>query len=76
MKSKTETIDVTPEWVGLVPLFVEWIRNGKTSQRQLAITEITKIATLADIVNKHKKHGGLHCDCGTTLELDKPQSKS
>ena len=74
MKTKTETIDITPAWVGLVPLFVEWIETGTASQKMLAINEITKIATLADIIKEHKNHGGLHCDCGITLELDEPKT--
>ncbi len=67
-------IDITPEWVSLVGLFADWIQHGSRRQRKLAIEEITKIATLADIINEHKNHGGLKCGCGVTLETSKPQS--
>lgn len=68
-KKKHETIDITPQWKSLVPLFVIWLESGTTSQRKCAREHIEQLATLADILLEHHKHGGLTCKCGKQFEL-------
>jgi len=47
------TIDITPRWENLVPLFVDWISTGAKSQRQTAIGHIEQMAKICDIVKDH-----------------------
>ncbi len=66
---KVGTIDCTPKWEGLVPLFVEWIRTGKESQRKHAVEEFVRIAKILDVLMEHRKHGNLSCPCGEEFKL-------
>lgn len=69
MNEQVEKIDMTPTWESLHPLFLRWIRSGKREQRKIAEEHFMQLCKLADIINEHKKHGGLNCSCGTILEL-------
>ena len=45
---KAQFIDLTPTWVGLVPLLVTLIENGDAQGRRTAIEEMTRMAAAAD----------------------------
>lgn len=68
-KEKTITIDCTPKWENLVPLFISWLQSGEPSQKKHAREEITRLAVIADTFQEHNKHGGLTCKCGETFNL-------
>ena len=46
-----KTIDVTPKWVALYPLYAEWIDSGTKEQKQLVKDELLKLCKVADAVN-------------------------
>jgi hypothetical protein len=69
MANPKKTIDLTPKWENLVTLFVCWLESGTKSQKQTAITEIRRLATIADALQKHKNCGKLRCDCGQTFSF-------
>lgn len=50
------TIDVTPKWVALYPVYAEWIDSGTKEQKQLVKDELLKLCKVADAVNA--KSGG------------------
>lgn len=52
MKEKTKTINVTPSWKSLYPLFKEWIMTGQKSQKEHVCEELKKLCELADIYNQ------------------------
>lgn len=54
---KRETIDITPRWMGLFPMFRDWIWSGTDSQKEAVIEELEKLCNLADIINDAKKEG-------------------
>ena len=68
-KMAKHTIDCTPKWKNLVPLFISWLQSGEPSQKNLARDEITRLAVIADTFKEHSKHGGLTCKCGETFDL-------
>ncbi len=47
-KPSPRTIDVTPSWSDLVPAFVMLIENGTAEGRTTAISEIRRMAAIAD----------------------------
>jgi len=49
------TIDATPTWVSLIPVFVAVIENGSAEGRKIAIEELTRLAKFADEVNAREK---------------------
>jgi len=51
-KTKTETIDITPTWNGLYPIFCEWIDRGSSKQKQLLKDELKKLVKIADEHNR------------------------
>lgn len=51
-KIPVETIDVTPKWEGLYPLFVEWIDSGTSEQKQYVKEELLKLCKSTDEYNK------------------------
>lgn len=54
--SKTETIDMTPTWEGLLPLFLLTVVNkGAVFMEDDAVVELRKMARAADKWNKHCK---------------------
>jgi hypothetical protein len=48
MNDTPRTIDVTPTWSGLVHAFVALIENGTAEGRATAISEIRRMAAIAD----------------------------
>lgn len=50
MKTQIGTINITPKWVNLYPLFKEWILHGKPSQKDLALSEFKRLCEFADKV--------------------------
>ena len=73
MKEKVKMIDLTPKWVSLVPLFVQWIVDGGPA-RDTAFESLKQMAEICDTFAKHKKHGGLTCKCGDNFDLS-PESE-
>lgn len=49
------TIDITPQWKNLVPLFISWLQTGTESQRQTAKEHIEQMAEIADIVKDNRE---------------------
>jgi len=43
------TIDATPTWEGILPLYIQGIESGSFESRRAAIEELTRMARLADI---------------------------
>lgn len=57
MKQKINKIDVEPKWVNLVPLFIDWIKNGTNEQRTIATSELNKMAVACDKIRALQKKG-------------------
>ncbi len=53
---KTEIISIEPKWTNLMPLFFDWIRFGKKSQRETAQDEIKKLAKMIDFIKQAEKN--------------------
>lgn len=51
MKKKVRTIDATPKWMTLYPIFEEWILRGNESQRKHVCSELKKLCKAADNSN-------------------------
>ena len=49
---KVKTVDCTPDWVGLVPLFIDWIQNGNQQQYEEAQRSIMQMAQISDAYRK------------------------
>jgi len=54
---KLTTIDNTPTWGGLYPLYVQFIEVGNKEQKNLVIDELKKLCIIADDYNRLKKAG-------------------
>jgi hypothetical protein len=46
------TIDVTPTYEQLFPLFCEWIDSGEPEQKKVVKDELLKLSKLADSINE------------------------
>lgn len=46
------TIDLTPKWEGLYPIYAEWIDSGTPGQKQLVKEELLKLCKVADAYNE------------------------
>ena len=66
---KSETIDVPPKWINLLPMFFYWLQEGTASQKQFAKSELTRLAKIADVFLQHRKHGDIVCACGEIFKL-------
>jgi len=53
------TIDVTPTWQGILPTLVALIERGDYKGKKAAVSELNKVAKLADEVIMLKKQGKL-----------------
>ena len=54
--SKTQTVDMTPTWEGLLPLFLLAVVNkGAVFMEDEACVELRKMARAADLWNQHCK---------------------
>lgn len=51
-KRKVGTIDLTPKWVGVLPIFIEGLLNGTAKGQQIAREELFNMARLADDRNE------------------------
>jgi|19_taG_2_1085344.scaffolds.fasta_scaffold00219_8 hypothetical protein len=49
-KEAETTIDITPRCDNLIPLYVDWIRDGSTGQRDLAVDHITRMAQFVQAI--------------------------
>ena len=69
MKTKVKTINLTPSWRSLVPLFVEWLQGGTASQRATAIEHLNQMAEVMDELAKHKGHIVSCNECKVDFQL-------
>lgn len=51
-KKKEKTIDATPTWEGLWPMYAHVIQSGDEQQRKNVIPEIHRLFTIADNYNR------------------------
>jgi hypothetical protein len=49
-----KTVDCTPDWVGLVPLFMDWIQNGNPQQYEEAQRNLIQMAKISDSYRKNQ----------------------
>ena len=54
-KELIESIDCTPTWISLLPIFNDFIDNGNSEQKQLLKDELKKLCNIADQYNKITK---------------------
>lgn len=59
MKEKVETIDITPTWSALLPVFMAALEYGTESAKDAARSELRRIAQLADcyVASQKEKAG-------------------
>jgi hypothetical protein len=55
LKVKVGTVDITPKWIAVLPVYIEAIQNGSPSARNAAVQELQRMATLADLYFDHVK---------------------
>ena len=53
-KKLIKTVDCTPDWAGLAPLFIEWILGGNQKQYEEATRNIMQMARISDIYRKNQ----------------------
>jgi hypothetical protein len=53
-KKVVKTVDATPDWVGLVPLFMDWIQNGNPQQYEEAQRNLMQMARISDSYRKNQ----------------------
>lgn len=51
-KRKVGTIDLTPKWIGVLPIFIEGLLNGTAKGQAIAREELANMARLADDRNE------------------------
>lgn len=59
MKNEVKTIDATPSWEAVLPLYLMAYENGKSKGRTAALEELQRMAQLADAYISAKKGGAL-----------------
>lgn len=52
MTEQPRTIDVTPTWVGILPVLLGLFEKGDKSARDYAIGELEKVCGAVDALNK------------------------
>ena len=52
---ETISIDIEPLWTDLAPMFCEWLENGTDEQKDLARSEIQKMAVAAAHLRAQQK---------------------
>lgn len=57
MRNEVETIEETPTWEGLMPLYLMAYENGESSGRAASLAELQRMAKLADLYVASKKGG-------------------
>jgi hypothetical protein len=57
MKMVKRYIDLEPKWVDITPQFIEWLedKHADAKQKELAKSEIMKMAKLSDAVRQTQK---------------------
>lgn len=55
MKKFIRTLDLTPTWESLLPIFFDQIENGNEAQKKIAKEELTRLARAMDMNNAVKK---------------------
>jgi len=55
---ETISIDCEPLWTDLAPLFCEWLEDGTDEQKDLARSEIQKMAVAAAHLRAQQKFAG------------------
>lgn len=48
MKNEVETVEQTPTWEGLMPLYLMAYENGASDGRRAALKELQRMAKIAD----------------------------
>lgn len=56
MKVKVGTIDCTPKWMGLFPLFKSWIHEGVPTQKDTTVEHMRILCKFADDVKEREPH--------------------
>lgn len=51
----TDTLDITPTWVGILPAIVAVIQNGTPQGRAAAISELQRLAATVDAMNERAR---------------------
>ncbi len=55
MKNEIETVDATPSWEAVLPVYLMAYENGKNKGRGAALEELQRMAKLADLYLASKK---------------------
>lgn len=55
MTHKTETVDITPTWSGIVPALLIMLKSDSHAAREVAEAEMHRMARLADKMIAHLK---------------------
>lgn len=50
-KELVGTIDITPKWMGLFPMFKDWVYNGNQTQKDSVVEHLEILCKSADKVN-------------------------
>ena len=57
MAFEKKTIDAEPDWNDTIDFYIEWIQTGTPYQKELAESEIRKLAKACSVMLKiHKKY--------------------
>lgn len=59
MKNEAETVDATPTWEAVLPIYLMAYENGKNKGRGAALEELQRMAKLADLYIASRKGGAL-----------------
>ena len=59
MKNEAETVDATPTWEAVLPIYLMAYENGSNKGRGAALEELQRMAKLADLYVASKKGGAL-----------------
>jgi len=59
MKNEVETVDATPTWEAVFPIYLMAYENGQSKGRAAALAELQRMARLADLYVASRKGGAL-----------------
>lgn len=59
MKNEVETVDATPTWEAVLPIYLMAYENGKNKGRGAALEELQRMAKLADLYVASREGGAL-----------------
>lgn len=57
MKNEVETVDATPIWEAVLPIYLMSYENGASKGRRAALEELQRMARLADLYVASRKGG-------------------